>query len=156
GKIGGGMLPLPSVPTPSDRRALPMTAREPDTDDLLERAGRGVASAREALLARHRERLHRMVAVRFDRRLAPRLDPSDVVQEALLAAAAHLPASLRRRPLPFSPCLRRLAWQRLVRLRQQHLALRRSIGREELQAFPLPDESALELAGRLIAPGTSP
>jgi RNA polymerase sigma-70 factor (ECF subfamily) len=42
-----------------------------------------------------------MVAVRFDRRLAARIDPSDVVQESRLDAVQRLPDYLRERPLPF-------------------------------------------------------
>jgi RNA polymerase sigma-70 factor, ECF subfamily len=68
------------------------------------------------LLARHRERLRRMVAVRMDRRLSPRLDPSDVVQEALAEADRHLDEYVHEQPLPFYPWLRQFAWQRLRHL----------------------------------------
>src|SRR5262245_10848654 len=68
-----------------------MTATgQPDTDELLDRAGRGDAGARQALLKRHRARLRRMVAVRLDGRVAVRVDPSDLVQETLAEAAARL------------------------------------------------------------------
>src|SRR5205823_9047828 len=110
-------------------------------------ARRGDESAGHELLARHRDRLRRMVALRLDRRLAARLDPSDVVQEALADAARKLPAYLRDRPLPFYPWLRRLAWERLVKLHQRHVgAGRRSVTREEPPE--LPEGSALELAER--------
>jgi RNA polymerase sigma-70 factor, ECF subfamily len=77
--------------------------QESDTEVLLQRAGQGDPSAREALLARYRSRLRQMVAFRLDRRLAARIDPSDVVQEALLEAAARLSEYLRGRPIPFYP-----------------------------------------------------
>src|SRR4051794_25150155 len=86
----------------------------PDTDQLLADAGRGDADARGRLLERHRPRLRRMVALRLDRRLAARADPSDVVQEALLEAAARLDEYLRSRPIPFYPWLRRIAWAPLA------------------------------------------
>jgi RNA polymerase sigma-70 factor (ECF subfamily) len=134
-----------------------MISRDADTEELIERAGRGDASARQQLLGRYRDRLCRMVAVRLDRRLAARLDPSDVVQEALLDAAQRLGEYLRERPLPFYPWLRRFAWQRLLKLHRRHLtAGKRSARREEQRVLGLPDESALELAQRLAAPGTSP
>src|SRR5262245_49419807 len=134
-----------------------MTPDEVDSDELLARASRGDAAAGQQLLGRHWERLRKMVAVRLDRRLAARIDASDVVQEVLIEASQMLPAYLRERPLPFYPWLRRLAWKRLVKLHQRHLgAQRRSATREEQQIPMLPDESALELAGRLVAPGTSP
>src|SRR5947209_7003628 len=124
-----------------------------DTEQLIERAASGDGSARQHLLVRHRDRLRRMIAVHLDRRLAARIDPSDVVQEALLDAARKLPDYLDRRPLPFYPWLRRLAWEHLVKLHQRHLAARkRSATREEHPAPGLADESALELAQRLVAP----
>jgi RNA polymerase sigma-70 factor (ECF subfamily) len=134
-----------------------MVRPDADSEELIARAGGGDSSARDQLLLRHRDRLCRMVAVHLDRRLAARVDPSDVVQEALLDAARKLPAYLRQRPLPFYPWLRRLAWEHLVRLHQRHLhASKRSALREEQRGLGLSDESALALAQRLVAPGTSP
>jgi RNA polymerase sigma-70 factor (ECF subfamily) len=132
-----------------------MRTANPDTEELLERAASGDPQARQLLLARHRQRLQRMVAVHLDRRLAARLDPSDVVQEALAAAAHQLDNYLRDRPLPFYPWLRRLAWERLVKLHRRHIdAGRRSVTREE--SPPLPDDSALELADRLLTAESGP
>jgi RNA polymerase sigma-70 factor (ECF subfamily) len=123
----------------------------PDTEELLEKAEQGDDQARQELLARHRRRLHRMVAAHLDRRLAARVDPSDVVQEALAYAAGKLEGYLRQRPLPFYPWLRRLAWERLVKLHRRHLrAHRRSVEREEPGVLALPDESAVQLANCLI------
>ena len=108
-----------------------------DNDELLERAGRGDAQARADLLARHRERLRRMVALRMDRRLSPRVDPSDVVQDALAEAHRQLPDYLLERPLPFYPWLRQIAWDRLVQQHRRHLhAGRRSVRREEERRSP--------------------
>src|SRR5262249_15431535 len=112
----------------------------PDTQELLERSVAGDAMARQELLVRHRARLRRMVAVRLDRRLSARVDPSDVVQEALADAAQHLDDYLRDRPLPFYPWLRQFAWERVVKTHRDHIhAQRRSIIREEPN-MPLPDE----------------
>src|SRR5580700_2161836 len=98
-----------------------MEHQEIETEALIERAQKGDASAKQLLLANHRDRLRRMVAVHIDRRLAARVDPSDVVQEALAEAARKLPDYLRHRPLPFYPWLRRLAWERLMKLHQRHI-----------------------------------
>jgi RNA polymerase sigma-70 factor, ECF subfamily len=134
-----------------------MLPANPDTEQLIEQASRGDPAAREKLLVRHRDRLCNMVQVRMDRRLAARIDPSDVVQEALADAAGKLTDYLRRRPLPFYPWLRRLAWERLVALHRRHLrAGCRSVAREEPGGLALPDESAVALAQRLIAPGPGP
>jgi RNA polymerase sigma-70 factor (ECF subfamily) len=127
-----------------------MTA-ELDTDQLLDQAGQGDDEARQQLLVRHRRRLQRMVAAHLDRRLAARVDPSDVVQEALADAARKLDRYLRDRPLPFYAWLRRLAWERLVKLHRRHLKARsRRIDREEPGVLALPDESAVELANCLM------
>ena len=107
-------------------------SREPDTEELVERAGLGDEGARQELFVRHRDRLRRMVAVRMDRRLAPRVDPSDVVQEALAEAHEAMSDYLRDRPLPFYPWLRQFAWERLLKLHRHHVdARRRSVDREE-------------------------
>lgn len=128
---------------------------QPDTEQLLRRAAAGDPTATGQLLQRHRKRLRRMVAVHMDRRLAARVDPSDVVQEALAEATCRLVKYLRERPLPFYPWLRQLAWDHLAELHRRHVrARKRSVEREELPA--LPDRSALELADRLLDPGSSP
>jgi RNA polymerase sigma-70 factor (ECF subfamily) len=131
-------------------------AQEPDTEVLIAQARSGDEAARQALLARHRARLRRMVACRLDRRVATRVDPSDVVQEALAEAAHRLSDYLRTRPLPFYPWLRRLTWEHLLRLQKRHLAHKRSVLREEPQGFAPSDESVQELTGRLAAPSGTP
>ena len=134
-----------------------MPQHAPDTDELLCRAERGDAHARQAVLIRYRERLKQMVAVHIDRRLAARVDPSDVVQEALLDAARGLDDYLRQRPLPFYPWLRRLAWEHLIELHRRHLhSQKRSVKREEPLAAHLSDESAMQLADRVLARQSSP
>ncbi len=134
-----------------------MPSPEPDTDGLLSQAARGDRLAVDALLGRHRDRLCGMVRLRMDGRLASRLDPSDVVQEALLEAAGKLPEYLAKRPVPFYPWLRRLTWEKLNKLHERHLHTRkRSVLREEAVALELPDDSVLNLARRLAARAASP
>jgi RNA polymerase sigma-70 factor, ECF subfamily len=131
--------------------------KKPDTDELIENARRGDPSAAQRLLVRHRDRLKTMVSVRMDPRLRRRLDPSDVVQEALADAWEKLSGYLEERPLPFYPWLRQLAWKKLVDLHRKHvLAQGRSVKRERGWRLDLPDQSAADLAGRLAASGTSP
>jgi RNA polymerase sigma-70 factor (ECF subfamily) len=127
-----------------------------DTEHLLERAATGDRAARDELLRRHRGRLARMVAVRFDPRLAARVDPSDVVQEALAEAAVGLDRYLRERPLPFYPWLRRLAQRRLTDLHRRHVQARRRSVTREVGPPGLPDHSALALAERLFASTPNP
>ena len=47
-----------------------MRPPEPDTEQLLDLAGRGDRSARNRLLDRHRERLRALIALHMDRRPA--------------------------------------------------------------------------------------
>lgn len=131
-----------------------MLTTDPDTDDLLVAAATGNPDARGQLLCRHRDRLRRMVALRIDRRLAARLDPSDVVQDALTAAAAKLDDYLARRPLPFYLWVRRITWEQLVKTHQRHTTEKRSVGREDPP--PLTDASFQLLANRLATSASSP
>jgi RNA polymerase sigma-70 factor (ECF subfamily) len=130
---------------------------EPGTDQLLDRVERGDDGARSQLLERHRERLGSMVLLRMDRRLAARLDPSDVVQEALLVAADRLPEFARHRPVPFYVWLRQLTLDRLVEQHRRHIrAKRRSVRREEAELAQLSAESMGQLAERLAGHTSSP
>ena len=105
-----------------------MAADDAETEALIERIRHGDTAAGQLLLVRHQQRLRQMIAVRLDRRLAARLDPSDVVQEVLVEATQKLAEYLQQRPLPFYPWLRQLAWERLVKLHQRHLhAQKRSL-----------------------------
>jgi len=134
-----------------------MVQEEPDTDQLLVRVAEGDAAARDRLLARHRARLRKMVALRLDRRLWARVDPSDVVQEALTDAAQKLPKYVQERPLPFYPWLRQLAWERLIQLHRWHIrTAKRTVTREDQDIPALPDDSALVLADSLVARSSSP
>lgn len=127
---------------------------EEDTDQLIRRAADGDRSAADDLLVRHRQRLKYMVTVRLDRRLAGRVDPSDVVQETLIDAARRLDTYLHERPMPFYPWLRGLAWNRMIDLHRRHVsASKRSVDRE-VHDLALSDQSADVLAQQLVAPGT--
>ncbi|MFO0900717.1 MAG: sigma-70 family RNA polymerase sigma factor [Pirellulales bacterium] len=134
---------------------LKVTALPDDTDGLIDRVAAGDRSAVTLLLKRHRSRLCRMVQVHFDRRLMSRVDPSDIVQEAITEASRRLDQYARERPIPFYPWLRSIAWDRLVNLQVHHVQTqKRSILRE--QGPELPDESVCKLASRLADPGQSP
>jgi RNA polymerase sigma-70 factor (ECF subfamily) len=132
-----------------------MLELQPDsaqTCDLLERAGRGDRQVLEELLARYQPDLRAFVEVRLDRRLAARIDPSDVVQEAQLEVVRRMDDFLRRRPMPFHLWVRKTAYERLLDLRRHHRRARRSVDREAA----LPDRSSLLLARPLLAGGPTP
>jgi RNA polymerase sigma-70 factor (ECF subfamily) len=130
----------------------------PETEiELLGRAQGGDDSACQHLLVLYRDRLCRMVQAHLDRRLAARVDPSDIVQETLLEAAQKLADYLQQRPVAFYPWLRRMAWEHLLKVHERHIeARKRSTIREQRQSPALTDASVFALADRLVSPGTSP
>lgn len=133
-----------------------MTETTQATQDLIDRIGRGDEIARHELLERYRDYLRRMVAARLDRRVAPRVDPSDVVQEALSDASRRMDEYLRDRPIPFLAWLRQLAGERVIDTHRRHVhSQKRSVTRES-RPTDLPDESSVSLAQKLLADDTSP
>jgi RNA polymerase sigma-70 factor (ECF subfamily) len=132
-----------------------MLEPQPDSAEtcrLLECVGQGDRQALERLLARCRPDLLAFVALRLDGRLTPRLDPSDVVQEAQVEVVRRMDDFLARRPMPFHLWVRKTAYERLLGLRRHHQRARRSVEREAA----LPDRSSLLLARPLLAGMASP
>jgi RNA polymerase sigma-70 factor (ECF subfamily) len=135
-----------------------MADSEATTDDLLQRARGGDAAALGVLFARYRDRLHNMVRLRLDRRVAGRLDPSDVLQEAFIDVARRFPEYAAAPAVPIYVWLRALTGQRLIDLHRQHLGAKiRDAGQEvSLYRGALPQASSASLAQQLLAGLTSP
>lgn len=128
-----------------------------DLEDIFDRAKEGDQDAITLLMTMHCDRLRKMVVVRMHDRVASRVDPSDVIQDAMTEASKNLPGYLDGRPMPFYPWLRRFVWQRLVQLHRHHLdAQQRSVRRETAAELPLSETSSVQLAEQLICSGTSP
>ncbi len=130
----------------------------PDEQARLERAAAGDQAAWAAILAPHRDRLRRMVALRLDHRLKGRIDPSDVLQEAFLQAAQGLPKYLEQAERPFFLWLRWLTGMSLQVVHRRHLGIQaRDAGREvQLLGRPLPEASSAALAAQLLGRDTRP
>jgi RNA polymerase sigma-70 factor (ECF subfamily) len=126
------------------------------TMELLRLAGRGEREALDQLLDRHRDRLRQMIAVRMDRRLSARVDPSDIVQETFVEAARKLPEYAGELRSPFYLWLRQLAWRRLLDLSRKHISAGCRSVENQAEQGPLTEESAMQLAARLVASQTSP
>ena len=123
------------------------------TQDLLRRAHTGEPRALEELFAGYRPYLRQFVALRLDRRIHRRVDPSDVVQEAQMEAVRRLNGYLEGPPMPFRLWLQQIAQDRLLNLHRRHVATaRRAVGREQ----PLPERSSFVLAEQLLASGSTP
>ena len=128
------------------------------TDDLVQRAKAGDTAALGELFAHYRDRLRKMVRLRLDRRVAGRLDASDVLQEAYLDVARRFPEYAAAPAVPFYVWLRELTGQRLIDLHRQHLGAKmRDAGQEvSLYRGALPQASSASLAQQLLAGLTSP
>jgi RNA polymerase sigma-70 factor (ECF subfamily) len=125
---------------------------------LAERAVQGDNAAWERLANDHRSRLRRMVALRMDRRLQGRVDPSDVIQESLIDAARRLPEYVKNHGLPFYVWLRGLTGQRLMEQHRRHLgAQARDASREvSLYQGAFTEATTAKLAANVLAEFSSP
>ena len=124
-----------------------------ETRRLLKQVSGGHREAFEELFARHRKEVRQAVLLRLDQDLRARVDASDVVQETQMEAIRRLDDYLARRPMPFRLWLRKTAYERLIKLRQQHVAAaKRTVQRE----VPLPDDTSLELVRQFWATGSTP
>jgi len=99
-----------------------------------------------------------MVALRLDRRLQGRLDPSDVIQEAYLDATAGLAEYAARVEMPFFLWLRWLTGMRLTTLHRKHLGCQvRDAAREvSLERGAMPGATSAVLAAQLLGRDTRP
>lgn len=127
-----------------------------EAEQLLSRAEQGDCEARSKLLELYRGRLRRMVAIRLDKRLAARVDPSDIVQEAMRVAYKRLGEYFADPQISFYPWLRRIAWDRLTDMYRQHIAAEKRSVLKEHWAPELNDESMAELAHSLAANSQNP
>lgn len=117
------------------------------TEVLLERLRSGDSDALNLLLRRHRDWIRRVVDIRLDQRLRPRIDPSDVVQDIQLEVSQRIEDYLVRNPMPFRLWLRQTASDKLVDLHRKHIdAEMRSVKKEIM----LPQDSSLMLFQHLL------
>ena len=133
-------------------------SEQPHERRTLQRAVGGDQVAWTHLLAPHRNRLRRMVALRLDQRLRGRIDPSDVLQEAFLQAAQAWPKYLERPEQPVFHWLRWLTGMTLQLVHRRHLGVQaRDAGREvRLLDGPWPEPTSAALAAQLLGRDTRP
>jgi RNA polymerase sigma-70 factor (ECF subfamily) len=122
------------------------------TKRVLSQAAQGDGQVLGILLAQHRDRLSKMVALRLDRRLQGRIDPSDVIQETYLEVSVRLPEYVRKPSMPFFLWLRFLTNQKLITLHRHHLGVRmRNAGQQVALDFAsTPEASSVALAASLL------
>ena len=121
------------------------------TQNLLANARQGDRAAVNRLLERHRVSLKKLIQLRLDRKIARRVDASDVVQDVLMEANTRLQDYLTDPKMPFHLWLRQLAQDRMIDVYRRHRgAQRRSLDREQSIAAPqFSDQSGFDLMGQL-------
>ena len=107
---------------------------------------------------RHRDRLKRMVHLRFSRRLQGRVDDSDVIQEAFLSISCRLNEYVADPKLPFFLWLRHMTGLKLAEIHRRHLGSQlRDADREvTLHRGGLPEVDSISLAAHLLGQLTTP
>lgn len=137
---------------------MPIWPEHTITQELLADVGQGKADAVNRLLERHRTALRKLVQLRLDRKIARRVDASDVVQDVLLEANERLKEYLADPRMPFHLWLRHLAKDRMIDMHRRHRgAQRRSLDRERSLATPqFGDQSSFDLASQLQASELTP
>lgn len=137
---------------------MPIWPEHTVTQELLAEVGRGKTEAVNQLLERHRVALRKLVQLRLDRKIARRIDASDVVQDVLLEANERLQEYIANPQMPFHLWLRHLARDRMIDMHRRHRgAQRRSLDRERSLASPqFSDQSSFDLASQLAASELTP
>jgi RNA polymerase sigma-70 factor (ECF subfamily) len=135
-----------------------VTGESDELSGLIRRAAAGEEEALRELFSRHCDRLKRMVHLRLSRRLAGRVDDSDILQDAYLEAARQLGEYLREPRLPFFLWLRHLTALKLAEVHRRHLGTQlRDADREvTLHRGGLPLADSVSLAAQLLGTLTTP
>ena len=98
---------------------------------LLARARDGDEQARGQLLEEYREYLRLLARARVGRDLHTRLDPSDLVQDALLEAHRDFRQFLGQTEVELTAWLRRILVRNLADQLKHHQSQKRDLGREQ-------------------------
>ena len=124
---------------------------------IVARLRRGGEKALAELFMVERARLQRMISLRLDRRLAQRVDASDILQEGYVDASKRLEEYTANPTMPFFVWLRFLMTQRLAAVHRWHFSVQKRDPRRE-QMEPTPDPArdtgfiAMELSASLTSP----
>ena len=138
---------------PGVETVIDMASDPSETDQLSQAVDSGDRRQVDRMLDEHREFLRQVVALRMDRQITARVDPSDVVQEAQLEAVRRLDDYLKNPAMPLRLWLRRIVCDRLIMEQRRHIdAQRRSVKRE----IALPEGSSADIGHQLLADIASP
>ncbi|MBL8890081.1 MAG: sigma-70 family RNA polymerase sigma factor [Planctomycetaceae bacterium] len=135
----------------------------PDNERLLVETVRSAIAANDsntaisALFEAYGERLTKMIAIRLDPRLAGRIDPADVLQDAFIDVIKKLPQYDLDCQIPLYIWMRTIVQERIVATHRRHLNTEKRDARLERDRVYAanPDESAWSLAQVLLSNDTS-
>jgi len=149
------------MPDVSGAESIPSAspAEEFDVASLLAGARDGDLGNLGELLSHYRKYLLVLATAQIEKRLAPRVSPSDIVQETMLKAQRHLAQFRGQSEKEFLAWLRQILATRLARFVEEHLLaakrdIRREISMERFQGGV--DHSAPQLKSLLRAEVQSP
>jgi RNA polymerase sigma-70 factor (ECF subfamily) len=126
-----------------------------ETQRLLGQAKDGDRAAFEALLRRRQTKLLRAIELRLDRRVAARVDASDVLQDTYLEAFMRLSKYLQRQDMPFYLRLRWIAREKVLALHRRHLGAEKRAVTHEAPLLPT-DRSATFVSAVIAGHEPSP
>jgi RNA polymerase sigma-70 factor, ECF subfamily len=128
----------------------------PDPVELLQAARAGDGAALGQLLELYRNYVRLLARLQLDRRLRGKGDPSDLVQEAFLAASRTFGEFRGTTEAELVEWLRQILASKLVDLARRYLRTDRRDVRLERQLAADLDDSSRALGAALAAPGSSP
>jgi RNA polymerase sigma-70 factor, ECF subfamily len=128
-------------------------------DNLISRARRGSKSSLGSLLQQYRNYLVVLASMQIEKRLQPRVSPSDVVQETMLRAHKHFGQFRGTTEQELLAWLRQILVNNLAKFVEQHmLAARRDVRREVSieRIGAAMEHSTIQLAALVPASTKSP
>ncbi|QDT00327.1 sigma-70 family RNA polymerase sigma factor [Adhaeretor mobilis] len=135
-----------------------MKSSTEETEELESRLARGDRTALVELFGLHRERLWRIVYFRLDKRVATRLDPDDVLQDAYLDASQRLGHYSNQQQYSPFVWLRMIVGQTLIDAHRRHIGAKQRDATREVSingsAYPRVTSASLTfgLLGNLTSP----
>ncbi len=118
-----------------------------ETEEIFERARSGDKIAFEELFSRHRGKLRNMIAVRMDRRIAARVDASDLLQETYMEAFKRMPQYMgQKERMTFYAWLYWIAHEKVLGANRRHVGTQKRTVRNEVPLMPV-DSSAKFVSG---------
>ena len=116
-----------------------MIELEADELETISKFRAGKEAALASYFDAHRWELQKMIRLRLDRRLARRLDDSDIIQEAYVDSCTRLESYLESPQIPPAAWIRRLARQVVARIQREHFSTqKRDVRREAYETTLFP------------------